>query len=358
MQYTVIVYIQQIQEDFMKKRFIGLVIALLMVISVSMTLYAEGQQDGSSNSKAPTVTWKLSHTQDPKSTYHQGAEKMKEYVEEKTNGRFTINIFHSSQLGWEREVLEAMQIGTVEATIPALGPFATFVDSYNVFNLPFTFQGPEHMLRAYEHPVMNELIKDAEKQGFIVATHCLPTFRYPLYNKRPILEPDDFKGLKIRTMSVPAHVDTYKALGAQVVTTAFNEVYSALQMGAIDGNENYYQNLYTMKFHEQSEYISNLPILNNAAAFVFSKAAWDKLPADYQQILIEGAKLGAEIMNDVAIQQEEEALEAMVAYGVEKVFIDDFTPFIEATQEVSDKYLSEMEPWVADVRTAIMSLAK
>lgn len=341
----------------MKKSIIGLLLILVFGFSGLITVSAGGQQDGDSKSDAPVITWKLSHTQDPKSTYHQGAEKMKEYVEEKTNGRFTINIFHSSQIGWEREVLEAMQIGTVEATIPALGPFATFVDSYNVFNLPFTFQGPEHMLKAYEHPVMNELIKDAEKQGFIVATHCLPTFRYPLYNKRPILKPEDFKGLKIRTMAVPAHVDTYKALGAQVVTTAFNEVYSALQMGAIDGNENYYQNLYTMKFHEQSDYVSNLPILNNAAAFVFSKAAWDKLPAEYQQILIDGSKLGAEIMNNVALKQEEEALEAMTAYGVEKVFIDDFTLFIEATKGVSDKYLSEMEPWVAEVRNTIMSLA-
>ena len=306
----------------------------------------------------PKVRWNISHTLDPKSVYHQAATVFADYVAEKSGGKFTITIHHSGVLGWEREVLEAMQLGTIEATIPSLGPFAVFVPSYNVFNLPFTFQGPEHMLAAYGSPVMDKLKAAATEKGFVVAEHFLPTFRYPLYKGHPVNTPADFKGLKFRTMGVPAHIDTYKALGANVTSMAFKEVYGALQMGVIDGTENYYNNLYTMKFHEQTQYISNLPVLNNAAAFVFSKVAFDKLPPEYQQIAIAAAKAGSKHANAIAMAEEEKALQAMLDKGIQKVFVADFAPFIALTEPVSEKYLKEMEPWVADVRKAIMALAK
>jgi tripartite ATP-independent transporter DctP family solute receptor len=331
---------------------------LLVVLAVAAILAMTLAANIALAAELPKVSWKISHTLDPKSVYNQAALKFKAYVEEKTGGKFSIAIHHSGVLGWEREVLEAMQLGTIEATIPSLGPFAVFVPSYNVFNLPFTFQGPEHMLQAYGSPVMDKLIESAAKKGFVVAEHFLPTFRYPLYKGHPIKSPADFSGLKFRTMGVPAHIDTYKALGANVTSMAFKEVYGALQMGTIDGVENYYNNLYTMKFQEQTKYISNLPILNNAAAFVFSKVAYDKLSPEYQKILIEGAKAGAKHANDIALAEEAKALSAMVDAGIEKVFVDDFAPFVQLTEPVSSKYLKKMEPWVAEVRKEIMALAK
>jgi len=342
----------------MNKLVRSLVLIFVVFVCAGIPLLANGNGEEETAGEMPKVTWKLSHTLDPESVYHKAALEFKKYVEEETGGNFTIEIHHSGVLGWEREVLEAMQLGTIEATIPSLGPFAVFVPSYDVFNLPFTFQGPDHMIKAFQSPVMDKLKDAASEEGFIVAEHFLPTFRYPIYNGHPINTVDDFRGLKFRTMGVPAHIDTYKALGANVASMAFKEVYGGLQLGTIDGCENYYNNLYTMKFHEQTKYISNLPILNNAAAFVFSKKAFDELPVEYQEIVLEAARKGGALGNSIAIGEEVKALDAMVAYGLEKVFVDDFTPFIEATRPVSEKYLSEMEPWVADVREEIMALEK
>mgnify|MGYP006306008703 CR=1 FL=1 len=186
-----------------KTLLLGLLVALFLVFP----LFSEGQVEADGESELPKVTWKLSHTTDPKSTYQVAAEAFKEYVEQKTDGRFKIDIHHSGVLGWEREVLEAMQIGTIEATIPALGPFAVFVPSYNVFNLPFTFQSAEHMLAAYNDPAMSKLTDAAKEVGLVVGVHFLPTFRYPLYGGRPIESVDDFQGLKFRTMEIGrAHV--------------------------------------------------------------------------------------------------------------------------------------------------------
>lgn len=311
----------------------------------------------SSASDLPKVTWKLSHTLDPQSIYHKSAEAFKAEVEEKSQGNFTVNIFPSGQLGWEREVLEAMQLGTVEATIPSLGPFANFVPSYNVFNLPFTFQGADHMLAAYDLESMGQLQDAAETKGFVVATHFLPTFRYPLNSKRPIKTPADLEGVKMRTMGVPAHIDAYTALGANVQSMPFSEVYGALQLGAVDGVENYYNNLYTMKFQEQTKYISDIPVLNNAAAFVFSKTAFDALPAEYQTIVLDAAKVAGDLGNEIAQDEETKALQALEDFGIEVTRVTDLSEFIALTEPVSQKYLAEMEPWVAELRDEIMDLA-
>nr|CAD6438730.1 C4-dicarboxylate ABC transporter substrate-binding protein [Rhizobium sp. Q54] len=306
----------------------------------------------------PDVVWKLSHTTDPNSIYQTAAVAFKEYVEKETDGHFKVHIFHSSQLGWEREVLEALQVGTIESTIPALGPLATFVPAYDVFNLPFIFESPEHMVASFELPAMEKLKDAASEKGLVVAKHFLPTFRYPMNSKRPIKTPKDLEGLKVRTMGVPAHVDAYTALGANVTSMAFSEVYGALQLGAIDGVENFYTNLYTMKFQEQAKHISDIPVVNNAAAMVFSKQAFEKLPKNYQEILMKAADVAGDAANEVAVAEEAKSLQLLQDAGVQYTHVEDLKPFKDLTDPVSQKYVSQMEPWVADLREEIIALSE
>lgn len=320
------------------------------VAAVGLLASPAGAQDN------PDVTWKLSHTTDPNSIYQTAAVAFKEYVEKETDGHFTINIFHSSQLGWEREVLEAMQIGTIEATIPALGPFATFVPAYDVFNLPFIFRSPDHMIAAFKLPAMDKLKDVALEKGFVVGKHFLPTFRYPMNSQRPIEKPKDLEGLKIRTMAVPAHIDTYSALGANVTSMAFAEVYGALQLGAVDGVENFYTNLYTMKFQEQAKYVSNVPIVNNAAAIVFSDVAFEKLPEKYKEIVLKGAEIAGDKANAVAVEEENKSLKLLEEAGVTVTKVDDLSPFMKLTEPVAQKYAAQMEPWVTELRQDILDL--
>ncbi|MCR4265202.1 TRAP transporter substrate-binding protein [Nitratireductor sp. ZSWI3] len=316
-----------------------------------MAMPAEAQEN-------PDVVWKLSHTTDPNSIYQTAAVAFKEYVEEKTGGHFKIHIFHSSQLGWEREVLEALQVGTIESTIPALGPLATFVPAYDVFNLPFIFESPEHMIASFELPGMEKLKDVASEKDLVVAKHFLPTFRYPMNSKRPIETPEDLAGLKVRTMGVPAHVDAYTALGANVTSMAFSEVYGALQLGAVDGVENFYTNLYTMKFQEQAKYISDIPVVNNAAAMVFSKKAFEKLPKNYQEIVLKAADVAGDAANEVAVAEEAKSLQLLQEAGVNYTHVEDLKPFKDLTAPVSQKYVSQMEPWVAELREEIVTLVE
>ena len=328
---------------------------MVLVLMVSMTIvFAAGT--GEAAGAKEVVKWKLSHTTAPESPYHIGAVKFADVVKEKTDGNFVIEVHHSGVLGWEREVLEAMQLGTLEASLPGLGPVAAFVPSFDVFNLPFLFRNVDHLQKAFVSPAMDKLKADAENHGFVVLEIGLPTFRYPMNDIRPINDVDDFKGMKVRTMGIPAHIDTYKSFGANVQTTAFSELYSALQLGVVDGQENFYGNHLTQKFYEVSKYLSELPVFINSAAIVISKAKWDELSPEYQQILRDAAKEGVKAMNELALTQEDEALAKMQQEGIKFNKVDDLTPFIEITEPIREKYLAGMDPWVADIAQQFMDL--
>ena len=340
------------------KRTRVLVMCLVVLSLCTLGLFAQGTKESVSESSLPKVTWKISHTVNPGSVMDKTGEKFKEYVEAASDGNFKVEVFHSGVLGWEREVLEAHQMGTIVASLPNVSVLAEFVPAYDVFNLPFLFQSPEHMIKTYSHPVMEKLAEASEEAGFVIGAQFDATFRYPVYNRRPIKTVADFKGLKFRTMGVPAHIEAYSALGANVVSMAFSEVYSAMQLGTVDGCENNYDPIYSMRFDEVADYISNLPIVASSHAIIFSKKAFDKLPEAYQKIAMDGAKVAADYGNEIGIAAEEAALQAMIDKGVIPVMVDDFTPFMAVTEPVSQKYLKGMEPWVQELREVIISLAE
>lgn len=331
-------------------RFKLLLVVGVVVLGIALLFTFMGSKE------SPTITWKLSHTTATDSPYHIGAVKLAEVVKEKTNGKFTIDVHHSGVLGWERETLEAQQLGTLEMSAPGLGPFAAFVPSFDLTNLPFLFKDVKALEKALKSESMEKLKKDAENYGFVVLEVGLPTFRYPINNKRLIKTMADFKGMKIRTMGIPSHIETYKSFGSNVQTTAFSELYSAIQLGVVDGCENFYGNLYTQKFHEVTKYLTGLPVFINSASFVVSQKKWDELPESYQKILREAAAEGVKAMNELALQQEDEALEAMQKTGVQFYQPTDITPYIEITEPIRQKYLDKMEPWVADVAKEFMSM--
>ncbi len=302
------------------------------------------------------IRWRLSHTGAPDTPYHMGSLKFAEEVEKRSNGEFIVEVHHSSVLGWEREVLEAQQLGTLEMSLPALGPFAIFVPSFEVFNLPFLFKDVDHLMRAFQSKAMDKMKQDSENYGFVTLEIALPVFRYPMNTKRPLTVPSDFEGLKIRTMGITSHIDTYKALGTNVQTTAFSELYSALQLGVVDGEENFYANHYTQKFYEIAKYLSEIPVFSNCVAFVVAKSKWDELTADQQRILRESAAVGAKELNNLAVLHENQGLEAMIKAGVNFNKVPDLTPFIEATKAVREKYQKELAPWAAEIATEFMGL--
>lgn len=325
------------------------VICLLIMAVLTVSLFGAGQREEAETEEMPRVLWRLSHTQSPEHFMHDSAVLLSEYVAEQTNGNFVIEVHHSGTLGWEREVLESMQLGTMAMTWSAVGPFADFVPSYNLFTLPGIFSGLDQMKAVYEdEEVLNRLREDAAERNLMELGTGQYVFRDTFLNSHPVLTPEDLRGKRIRVMGVPILVDTYSALGANVTTTAWAELYSALQLGVVDGIDHVPTSVRAMKFYEILRYGSRIPIFASPMLLVASKPLYDRLPDHYQDILREGVRRAIEHTNEQSLIQTETAIEYLESQGME-YYTPDPEPFLELVRPVREKYMAELEPWAQDV---------
>ncbi|HEX6142898.1 MAG TPA: TRAP transporter substrate-binding protein, partial [Geminicoccaceae bacterium] len=194
-----------------------------------------------------------------------------------TNGRITMNIFHSMQLGGEKEALEQVQVGALEMTRVSVGVVGPIVDEFNAFNLPYLFESVEHMHTVVDGEIGQELLNRLEDGGLIGLGYMDAGAR-SFYNKeRKISSIEDLRGLKIRVMQNPIFVDMATAMGADGIPVAFNELYTAMQTGVVDGAENNPPTYMTQNHFEVAGHYTLTEHLIVPEIFVFSKQVWDTL---------------------------------------------------------------------------------
>lgn len=291
-----------------------------------------------SSSYAAKITLRYGHANAVTYPYHIAGLAFAKAVEEKSKGTLEVKIFPLGQLGGERDITEGLQLGTIDLQATSLGVTGTFIKVLNIYNLPFIFKGPEHFLKVIHGPigewVLKEVIKEGEKVNLKPLSIAGPSFRIPMNNVRPITKLEDFKGLKIRTMEVPLHKDAYRALGASPVPLPFGELYTALQTGVVDGNENGPATLEAMKFYEVQKYVTYLPVVSNGGIFLMSLKTFNKLSPEHQKVIMESVPAWTKAMDDECLRQDKEALSKMEAKGTKINYIKDMKPFIDATAAV------------------------
>ena len=183
---------------------------------------------------AAPVTLKLGHIAEPENVYGQGADHFAKLVKERSNGEIDIQVFPSSQLGNQRDLVEGLDLGTVDMTLTGTAVMGNFVPEVAVFDLPFIFRDVDHAYKALDTVGM-ELAKKGEDRGMITLAIWENGVRHMTNNKRPIKEPEDMKGLKVRVMEQPVYIDMMNSLGASPTPMAMSELYTSLQKGVIDG---------------------------------------------------------------------------------------------------------------------------
>jgi tripartite ATP-independent transporter DctP family solute receptor len=256
-----------------------------------------------------------------------------------------VNVFPQGQLGGERDITEGLQLGTIDFQATSLGVTGTFIKPVNILNLPFIFKGPDHWMKVMNGPIGEWIMREAQREGDKVGLKVLgiggAMFRVPMNNVRPITRIEDFKGLKIRTMEVPLHKDTYKAMGASPVPLPFGELYTAMQTGVVDGNENGPATLEAMKFYEVQKYVTYLPVVSNGGIFLMSAKAFQRLSPEQQQTVTASARAWVKSMDDEGLKQDTEALKKMEAKGTKVNVIKDMTPYVNATKHIYDQMLKD-----------------
>ncbi len=282
-------------------------------------------------------TLKVGHVLAPSHPYQYGLEKFAQLVEEKTGGSIIVKVFHSSQLGGEREMIEALQFGTLDMTLVSTAPLAGFLPQFQVFDLPFIFGDREQAYKVLDNQIGQDLLEKLEPKGIIGLTYWENGFRHVTNSKRPIVTPEDLSGLKIRLMENPVHQDSFRAMGALPTPMAFGELFTALQQHTVDGQENPLAIIETSKFYEVQKYLSTTGHFYAASPLLVSKIVWKKLSAEEQQAIQEAAIEARDYERSLIIQMDNELLETMKENGMEVTIVDK-SLFREATKSVYEKY--------------------
>lgn len=278
-----------------------------------------------------------------KSAQYKSLEYFKELVEKNSDGRIKVNLYHSSQLGDDREMMEALQMGIQEMTCPSTAPIAPFVNGFKVFDLPFLFPSNEAADYVLDGPVGQGLLKQLEDIGIIGLAYWENGYRQLTNSVRPVRTPADVKGLKIRTMENPIHLAAWKAMGANPTPMAFGELFSAMQQGVVDGQENPWGTIYLQNFFEVQNYATDTGHVYSPFVLMISKKFWDKLPADLQTVIKDAAELSKDHNRKLNRKMNAEYLEKLK----EKMNVTILTPeeraaFQEAVQPVYDQFAGEI----------------
>ena len=299
------------EKKMMMKK--GMLIAFIIVCLISVQLaFAGGSRESGTDG---VYTLKFGHDQMEDTPHHMAAVRFKELVEERTDGHVQVTIFPAQQLGSAREEVEGLQIGTVEGVALPTSAFASFDLATGLVDLPFLFPDPETAYEVLDSEVGDKILARLEPVGMTGAAFWTSGFKQFTANF-PIETPADFHGKKIRVMANPVLISQYEAMGASAVPIDFNELYNALQQGAVDGEENPFSTIVNMRFYEVQEYIpiSNHGMLGYIVAF---SSNWlSSLPKEYQEIIIEAAKEAAPYERELIAELETERyLPTIIDFG-------------------------------------------
>ncbi len=267
---------------------------------------------------------------------HFGALRVAELVAERSDGRLSIDVFPNRQLGEERELVEGLQLGTVDIAVVSTGPLGGFVPRINVVDLPFLFRDAEHAYAVFDGPIGDDLLADFDDVGIKGAAFWENGWRH-LTSKRRVVEPGDLTGVKIRTMENEVHMDAFSALGAGPVPMVWGEVYTSLQQGVIDAQENPITVIYTNALWEVQDYVHLTGHVYGPHLVLISQQTLARLPEDLQEILVDTVREVSHYQRQRAAELEAEMSVLLEEEGMEIVEVDT-EPFRDATAEVLERY--------------------
>jgi len=289
----------------MKRFSVFAVVAMMLAFGV-----AQAQQP---------IILKFSHVVAEATPKGKGALKFKQLAESRTKGRVKVEVYPNSQLFKDGEEMQMLQLGNVQMLAPSVSKFGPLgVREFEVFDLPYIFDDEKDLHNVTQGRIGQQLFKKLDSKGIVGLAYWDNGFKQMSSNK-PLKTPADFRGQKIRIQSSKILDAQMRALGATPQVMAFSEVYQALQTGVVDGQENTWSNIYTQRFNEVQKYItvSNHGVIEYAV--IVNKKFWDGLPADIRTILEGAMKDATQYANDIAKQENDEALEKIKAAGKSQI---------------------------------------
>jgi tripartite ATP-independent transporter DctP family solute receptor len=238
---------------------------------------------------AADFTFRLAHTHNEKGQYYKGAMEFKKLVEQRSGGKIAIEHFPGGQLGADRDIQEGVRMGTIQSGLSS-SPVVLLDEYFKLLDAPYLFVDRDHVARALDGPLGQTLAKPLEEKGIKHLGYWENGFRQITNNKRPIVKPDDLKGIKLRTPESSVRMQTFKTFGANPVPMPFTELFGALQQGIVDGQENPLLTSYQASFFEVQKYLSITNHVYSAVHLLVNKKLFDSMPADLQKVMVDAGR--------------------------------------------------------------------
>ena len=285
---------------------------------------------------------------------HQGIgiDTLAREVEKRTGGRIKIQGFYSGSLGGERESIEAVQLGTQELTFTSTGPIPNFVPEVRILDIPFLFRDKAHARAVLDGPIGQDMLSKFETKGFKALAWGENGVRHMTNSKHAVNSPADLKGLKMRTMENPVHIAAYKGFGIVTTPMAFPEVFTALQQGTVDGQENPLSVIMAAKFDQVQKYMSLTGHVYSPAIFLMNKAAFDKLSTADKQVFIDSAKEAVKANRARVDEDDAKGVAELRTKGMQVIDVDK-AKFVAALAPVNAEFEKQFgKANIEKIRTA------
>ena len=332
------------------KKFIAALLSLVMVIGLCSC--GGGNSSDTDYTADNPLVFRVSHVEATDSYLHKSCEKFKEYVEDKSEGKIKVEIYPNGELGDYETAIEAVKAGTQQMTCATTSALASYDPKLGLMDLPYLFESKEQMEAAVNGGAVEELYTQwLEENGFYNGGIQYDGARGLSNNKKEVKTPSDLKGLKIRVMQSDLYIKLFDAFGANPTPMSFTDLYTGLQQGTVDGQDNSPMLTYVNKFYEVQKYYSTIDTVYAQCVMVCSKDFMDSLPEDIKAILDEGsAECLVKYQRENALAKEEEYLKDLEDAGLKVTRIEDNTEWKEAAQpvykwmkeEVGEDYVQQM----------------
>ncbi|APH70842.1 TRAP transporter substrate-binding protein [Aquibium oceanicum] len=270
----------------------------------------------------------------------EAVKYMGELLKERSNGRIAVEVYHSAQLGEEKDTIEQTRAGVIDLNRVSMGPFNGLVPETRVVSLPYIFRSTDHMHKVMDGDVGQEILAGFEPHGLVGLAYYDGGARSFYNSQKPITSVEDLKGMKFRVMQSDIFVDMVNALGANAVPLPYGEVYSSIETGVIDGAENNFPSYESAKHSEVAKHYSLDEHLIVPEVLVMAKSSWDKLSPEDQALVKQAAKDSVEKQRELWEAREKESRK-MVEDAGSTITTPDKQPFIDAMGPVYEKHVTD-----------------
>jgi len=274
---------------------------------------------------------------------------MADLVQQRTNGQIKIQVYPSAQLGSEKETIEMLRMGALDINRVSCSPLTEVAPEIGVFSLPYLFRDEAHAWRVLDGEIGQALLKKLEDYGMVGLCYYDAGAR-SFYTKKPVRTLQDLKGMKIRTQKNRIMMDLVEALGGAAVPMAFEEVYSALQTGVIDGAENNLPSYYETGHYEVAKYYTLDEHTRVPEVVLVSMKTWQKLTPQQREILRQAAKESEEYQKKLWKEYRQKAYEKVTAAGCQIIKPEDLESFRNAVSTIYKKYEEQLGEWVKKIQ--------